>query len=130
MSEPRRQGQKSAPKERKTRTPVPLGIIPIPIADEINPGDSLTDKLLQALRQNRLAFASGDILVVKHKIVSKAEGRIVDLATITPSADSISWAKKYNLDARVIDALSAAAMVNSVASEDFGPDAPILAAWV
>jgi coenzyme F420-0:L-glutamate ligase/coenzyme F420-1:gamma-L-glutamate ligase len=103
VSEPRRQGQKSAPKERKTRTPVPLGIIPIPIADEINPGDSLTDKLLQALRQNRLAFASGDILVVKHKIVSKAEGRIVDLATITPSADSISWAKKYNLDARVIE---------------------------
>jgi coenzyme F420-0:L-glutamate ligase/coenzyme F420-1:gamma-L-glutamate ligase len=103
VSKPPRQGEKSAPKGRKTQTPVPLSIIPIPIADEINPGDSLTDKLLQALRQNRLAFASGDILVVKHKIVSKAEGRIVDLATITPSADSISWAKKYNLDARVIE---------------------------
>jgi coenzyme F420-0:L-glutamate ligase/coenzyme F420-1:gamma-L-glutamate ligase len=103
VSKPPRQGEKSAPKERKTRTPVPLSIIPVPIADEINSGDSLTDKLLQALRQNRLAFAPGDILVVKHKIVSKAEGRIVDLATITPSADSISWAKKYNLDARVIE---------------------------
>jgi coenzyme F420-0:L-glutamate ligase / coenzyme F420-1:gamma-L-glutamate ligase len=103
VSKPPRQGQKSAPKERKTRTPVPLSIIPIPLADEINPRDSLTDKLLQALRQNRLAFASGDILVVKHKIVSKAEGRIVDLATITPSADSIAWAMKYNLDARVIE---------------------------
>ena len=53
--------------------------------------------------QRGLAFEPGDILVVKHKIVSKAEGRFVDLATIKPSADSVAWAKKYNLDARVIE---------------------------
>jgi coenzyme F420-0:L-glutamate ligase / coenzyme F420-1:gamma-L-glutamate ligase len=80
-----------------------LRIIPIPLAYEINPSDSIADKLLQALRQSTLAFKSGDILVVKHKIVSKAEGRIVDLATIKPSADSVAWAKKYKLDARVIE---------------------------
>jgi coenzyme F420-0:L-glutamate ligase/coenzyme F420-1:gamma-L-glutamate ligase len=40
---------------------------------------------------------------VKHKIVSKAEGRIVDLATIHPSDESIEWAKQYALDARVIE---------------------------
>src|SRR6202042_230872 len=45
----------------------------------------------------------GDILVVKHKIVSKTERRTVDLATITPSAESVAWAKKYRLDARVIE---------------------------
>ena len=61
------------------------------------------DKLLQALRQHKLTFEPGDILVVKHKIVSKAEGRTVDLATINPSAHSIAWAKKYKLDARVIE---------------------------
>ena len=77
--------------------------MPLPLADEITPGDSLADKLLQSLRQSRLALEPGDILVVKHKIVSKSEGRIVDLATITPSADAIAWAKKYNLDARVIE---------------------------
>jgi coenzyme F420-0:L-glutamate ligase/coenzyme F420-1:gamma-L-glutamate ligase len=55
------------------------------------------------LRQHSLAFRPGDILVVKHKIISKSEGRIVDLATIKPSADSSVWAKKYNLDARVIE---------------------------
>ena len=43
-----------------------------------------------ASRKTDLAFESGDILVVKHKIVSKAEGRIVDLATVKPSADSIA----------------------------------------
>lgn len=80
-----------------------LSIVPIPLADEINPSDSIADKLLQALRQRTLAFESGDILVVKHKIVSKAEGRVVDLATIKPSAGSIAWAKKYKLDARVIE---------------------------
>ncbi len=80
-----------------------LSVIPIPLAGEISPGDSIADKLLQSLRQNRFAFAPGDILVVKHKIVSKAEGRLVDLATIKPSAHSIAWAKKYKLDARVVE---------------------------
>lgn len=73
------------------------------MAGEIQPGDSLADELLAALRQSRLRFQSGDILIVKHKIVSKSEGRIIDLATIQPSAESIAWAKQYALDARVIE---------------------------
>ena len=73
------------------------------MAGEVCPGDVLADKLLEALRRRRLRFQSGDILVVKHKIVSKAEGRIVDLATIEPSAESVAWAKQYALDARVIE---------------------------
>jgi coenzyme F420-0:L-glutamate ligase/coenzyme F420-1:gamma-L-glutamate ligase len=80
-----------------------LRLIPISLADEIKPGDSLADKLLESLRQPSLAFEPGDILVVKHKIVSKSEGRIIDLATIKPTADSVVWAKKYSLDARVVE---------------------------
>lgn len=80
-----------------------LRLIPVPLVHEINPGDSLAEKLLQSLQQLNLAFESGDILVVKHKIVSKAEGRIVDLATIEPSAASATWAKKYHLNARVVE---------------------------
>ena len=80
-----------------------LHLIPVSLADEIKPGDSLAEKILQALRQNSSAFAPGDILVVKHKIVSKSEGRMVDLATIKPSAHSIAWAKRHKLDARVIE---------------------------
>ncbi len=78
-------------------------MIPIPLADEILPGDSLADKLVEALRRAKLRLLAGDILVVKHKIVSKAEGRIVDLATIEPSPESLVWAKQYALDARVIE---------------------------
>lgn len=78
-------------------------LIPITLADEIVPGASITDKLVEALRRGRQRLHTGDILVVKHKIVSKAESRLVDLATIKPSAESIAWAEQYRLDARVIE---------------------------
>jgi coenzyme F420-0:L-glutamate ligase/coenzyme F420-1:gamma-L-glutamate ligase len=63
----------------------------------------LIQAFLKSLREHDLAFEYGDILVVKHKIVSKAEGQIVDLSTIKPSRNSIAWAKQYNLDPRVIE---------------------------
>ncbi len=105
------QGREKAAKGRKefastkiTSAPAnELRLIPIRLADEIRPGDSLADKLHTALRQNKLRVLAGDILIVKHKIVSKAEGRIVDLATIVPKKESIAWAKQYALDARVIE---------------------------
>src|SRR6201997_5239271 len=80
-----------------------LRLIPIVLENEILPGDSLPDKLLESLRRYRLRLQSGDILIVKHKIVSKSEGRVIDLATIHPSHESIAWAKQYALDARVIE---------------------------
>jgi coenzyme F420-0:L-glutamate ligase/coenzyme F420-1:gamma-L-glutamate ligase len=89
-------------KQSASTTCAELRIIPIPLKTEIKPGDSLPEEFLNALRQNTLAFESGDILIVKHKIVSKSEGQIVDLSTITPSAESRAWAKKYKLDARLI----------------------------
>jgi len=85
------------------RLPAEIRLIPVLLADEIKVGDSLADKFLQALREQGAVFETGDILVVKHKIVSKAEGRIVDLATIKPSSSSVAWAKQYQLDARVIE---------------------------
>ena len=99
-------GYPQAPKGRKKPTPAPpneLCLIPISIEDEIHPGDSLSDKLLQSMRRRHLRFQPGDILIVKHKIVSKSEGRLVDLTTIQPTRESITWAKQYNLDPRVIE---------------------------
>jgi coenzyme F420-0:L-glutamate ligase/coenzyme F420-1:gamma-L-glutamate ligase len=80
-----------------------LRIIPIPFADEICPGDSLIDKLLPALNRARTSLRAGDILIIKHKIISKAEGQLVDLAPIHPSASSRAWARRYKLDAQVIE---------------------------
>ncbi len=80
-----------------------LQIIPIPFAPEIKSGDRIVDKLAAALRRARFAPADGDILVVKHKIISKAEGQVIDLSTIRPSASSRAWARRYGLDARVTE---------------------------
>jgi len=68
---------------------------------EVKPGDSLSRLLLDALKQHRLR--QGDILVIKHKIVSKAEGQLVELKNIKPSSTSRRWAQRYRLDARVIE---------------------------
>lgn len=78
-----------------------LRVIAVPVAGEIKAGNPLTEKLLEALKRRRLALTAGDILVVKHKIVSKAEGQFVRLDTIQPSGDSRIWARKFRVDARV-----------------------------
>jgi coenzyme F420-0:L-glutamate ligase/coenzyme F420-1:gamma-L-glutamate ligase len=80
-----------------------IRLIPIAVSGEIQPGENIVEKLLGALSRQRQSLRPGDILIIKHKIVSKAEGRLVDLATIKPSASSVAWAKKYQLDARVIE---------------------------
>jgi coenzyme F420-0:L-glutamate ligase/coenzyme F420-1:gamma-L-glutamate ligase len=80
-----------------------LFIIPLRLDDEIQPGDRLVDKLLQALANHQLQLMHGDILVVKHKIVSKAEGQLVELDKVKPSASSRAWARRYGVDARTTE---------------------------
>jgi coenzyme F420-0:L-glutamate ligase / coenzyme F420-1:gamma-L-glutamate ligase len=80
-----------------------LRIFPVPLTDEIRPGDSLAEKLIDALEHLNLPLKKGDILIVKHKIVSKAEGQLVALEKIIPSAASRAWARRYKLDARVTE---------------------------
>jgi len=78
-------------------------ILPLAVDGEIRPGDSLTGKLLEAAKSVRLRFQDGDILVVKHKIVSKAEGALVALTEIQPSASSRAWGRRFGVDARVTE---------------------------
>jgi coenzyme F420-0:L-glutamate ligase / coenzyme F420-1:gamma-L-glutamate ligase len=78
-----------------------LRVIPVPVAGDFGPGDSLAEKLLHSLRRMRLSLAKGDLLVVKHKVVSKAERQLVRLDTITPSRETRAWARRFKLDARV-----------------------------
>jgi coenzyme F420-0:L-glutamate ligase / coenzyme F420-1:gamma-L-glutamate ligase len=83
--------------------PAELHLFPISVSEEIRSGDSVGEKLLIAMRNQRLRPRPGDILVVKHKIVSKAEGRFVDLNSVRPSAASRAWAREFQLDARVTE---------------------------
>src|SRR5438094_10235193 len=75
-----------------------LSAIPIRGISEICSGDDLASLILRALRSQRISLRRGDIIVVKHKIVSKAEGRIVRLAAVRPSPRAKRWAKQNGLD--------------------------------
>src|ERR1700719_4041252 len=78
-----------------------IRILPIPVPGEIHPGDSLCANLLSAVLSIAIKFQDGDILVIKHKVVSKSEGALVALDEIRPSKASKFWARRYGLDARV-----------------------------
>ncbi|MGI8687187.1 MAG: coenzyme F420-0:L-glutamate ligase [Thermomicrobiales bacterium] len=68
---------------------------------EIEPGADLAALIADATRVRPLA--DGDVVVVTHKIVSKAEGQLVDLRTITPSALAVRIAEQFGKDARQVD---------------------------
>lgn len=80
-----------------------LRIIPVSFSDEVRPGDDLAEKLRAALRHQKLRLRDGDILVVKHKIISKAEGQIVELARVKPFRPARDWARKSGADARLVE---------------------------
>ncbi len=88
---------------RPSPTSAELRIIPVPTDLNFVPNDSVIEKLLASMKARKLSLLPGDILIVKHKIISKSEGRLVNLATVQPSRASRSWARKFHLDARVIE---------------------------
>src|SRR3954465_6264256 len=81
-----------------TRTPVPR----FPM---VRPGDDLAALLIAACEQGALAPADGDVVVVAQKIVSKAEGRYVDLAQVRPSAHAESLAVQVDKDPRLVEVI-------------------------
>ena len=80
-----------------------LHAIPVWGMGDVLPGDSIADLIVDALALGGLRLHVGDILVVKHKIVSKAEGRMVELATVQPSAAAKRLAAKSGTDAGVVE---------------------------
>ncbi len=80
-----------------------IRILPLMVEGEIRVGDSLSARILAAAARDGLPLQEGDVLVVKHKIVSKAEGAMVQLASIRPSASSRAWGRRFKVDARVAE---------------------------
>ena len=82
--------------------------VALPALPEIREGDDLAaliaDSWLAAARDDdTLAPRAGDVLVVTQKIVSKAEGCVVDLTTITPRPEAVEFAAKWDRDARQVE---------------------------
>jgi coenzyme F420-0:L-glutamate ligase/coenzyme F420-1:gamma-L-glutamate ligase len=80
-----------------------LRALPVLSIREVFPGDSVANLIVDALALRGLRFHAGDILVVKHKIVSKAEGRTVVLDTVKPSSAAKRFAAGNGVDARVVE---------------------------
>ena len=79
-------------------TLTPLANIPL-----IRQGDPLADILIEALHATAIQLQDGDIMVLAQKIVSKAEGRMVDLGTIKPSEKALKLAEASQKDPRVVE---------------------------
>jgi len=67
----------------------------------IQPGDDLPALIVKAAEADGLALADGDVVVVAQKVVSKAEGRIVRLADVTPTPEAEELAGRTGRDARL-----------------------------
>ncbi len=77
-----------------------LQFTPVEGIPEIRPGDDLAALLLQAASRS---LEAGDLLVVTHKVVSKAEGRLVDLQTVEPSDLAVRFASRWGKDPRAVE---------------------------
>jgi coenzyme F420-0:L-glutamate ligase/coenzyme F420-1:gamma-L-glutamate ligase len=77
---------------------VTIEIIPLKVAVEITAADDLATMVLAAAPPLR----DGDIIAVTHKAVSKAEGRVVDLADVAPSARAVEMAEDHS-DPRLVE---------------------------
>ena len=75
-----------------------MQIIPIPVEKEIEPSDDIPDIILKSGKLN-----DGDILVIAQKIISKQEGRLIDLSTVTPSLLAEGVGSQYQKDPKIIE---------------------------
>jgi len=80
-----------------------LRIIPVGGMGEVRPGDDLASLIVAAARAQGTPLQQGDVLVVTQKVVSKAEGRLVALADVTPSPQAQELAARLDKDPRLVE---------------------------
>jgi coenzyme F420-0:L-glutamate ligase / coenzyme F420-1:gamma-L-glutamate ligase len=84
-------------------SPPQLVLTALPDLPLVQPGDDLGALILAGLEAAAIELRSGDVVAVAQKIVSKAEGRRVRLATVTPSARALELAQVTQKDPRFIE---------------------------
>jgi len=80
-----------------------LQVLPVNEIPEVQPGDDLAAHIVEAAGNQMLEV--GDVVVVTHKVVSKAEGCLVNLSSVVPSALAKSFAAQYEKDPRQIEVI-------------------------
>ena len=81
----------------------PLQLTPLTGLPLVEPGDNLAEMVLDALSRSAIRLSDGDILVLAQKIVSKAEGRLVNLESVTPSSQADELAAQTGKDPRLVE---------------------------
>src|SRR5260221_14368303 len=84
-------------------SPVELRLIALPDFPQVAGGDDLAALTAAALARGGLALRSDDVLVFAQKVISKAEGRRIDLTTITPRAAALELARTGQKDPRLVE---------------------------
>jgi len=79
-----------------------LQIIPIHLKNDVEPKDDLTDQLLSS---SKTSLENGDVLVISQKVISKHEGRVVNLESVIPSELSIGIASAYEKDPKLVEVI-------------------------
>jgi coenzyme F420-0:L-glutamate ligase / coenzyme F420-1:gamma-L-glutamate ligase len=82
---------------------VTLTAVALPGIPMVQPGDNLVNIIQQGVARADYKLESGDALVIASKIVSKAEGRFVDLNTVTPSTQALELADETRKDPRIVE---------------------------
>lgn len=80
-----------------------LRLIPLSGVPLIHPGTDLLALVCDITRASGPTLLDGDVLVIAQKIVSKAEGRYVDLDTVEPSQRALDLAKRVQKDPRLVE---------------------------
>ncbi len=80
-----------------------LSIIPVPGLPEITPGTDLAAAILAAASESGAGLETGDVVVITSKIVSKAEGRVVDLATVEVSPFARQYAERWEKEPAIVE---------------------------
>ena len=78
-------------------------LVAVPGFPEVGPGTDLPALIVRTLRAAGLASARGDALVVAQKVVSKAEGSVVDLTAVRPGPEALHLAETIGKDARLVE---------------------------
>ncbi len=82
---------------------MPLTLTALPGIPLIEPGDDLPAAILAGLQQAALTLLDGDVVVLAQKIVSKAEGRMVNLREVTPSRAATDLGNRAEKDPRIVE---------------------------
>lgn len=80
-----------------------LEVIGLPPLPDVRPGDDLAAQIGDAIESAGIGLRADDVLVVTQKVVSKAEGRLVDLRTVDPSPFARSFAERWGKDPRQVE---------------------------